>query len=227
MLLSVYGDSIAAAFGLSPIQGFVPKLANHLATSTGRYTNYLNFAQDGMTSWDLAGALEDQIDWRDGLRAAQTICVLIGGDDLIHDLPVLLHHPSNAAIKRAMATSRAAYLSLLSTVTSVKNRRTRIAVGTIYNPFPNTPIAAEAIQLYNEAIIVPIANQFGIPIAPVHQAFAGNELPLIRGYSNGVAGSPGRSGIRYPIHPSAEGQSVIANVFADAIASSPPTPKQG
>ena len=225
MLLSVYGDSIAAAFGLPPIKGFVPKLASSLATSTGQYTNYMNFAQDGMTSWDLAGALEDQIDWRDGLHAAQTVCILIGGDDLIHDLPILIQHASNNAVKRALATSRAAYFSLLATAVAVKNRRSRIAVGTIYNPFPNTPIAAEAINLYNEAIIVPTASRFGIPIAPVHQAFFGNEPQLIKGYSNGVAGSSGRSGIRYPIHPNAEGQSVIAGVFAAALASSPPTPK--
>lgn len=226
MLLSVYGDSIAVAYGLPPQQGFVPKLARRMANSNHRYTNYANFGQDGMTSWDLASAFADHADWRDGLASAAAICILIGGDDLIRDLPILLQTPSKGAAHKAMLVSQKAYLTLLASAVALKNRRACIAVGTVYNPFPHTPIAAEAVNIYNDSVIATAARQFSVPIAPIHQAFSGNEPPLIRGYSNGVAGAPGRNGIRYPIHPSAEGQSVIANVFATTLAASPPTPKQ-
>ena len=226
MLLSVYGDSIAAAYGLRPRQGFVPKLASNLASFSKRYANYVNFAQNGMTSWDLASAFMDHIDWRAGLREADTICILIGGDDLIRDLPLLLSSSSKTAVQRALLYSGQAYASLVATAVTLRKKQSHIAIGTIYNPFPNTPIAAEAINLYNEQIIVPAAQKFGVPIAPVHAAFAGSEPQLIQGYSNGIAGSPGTHGIRIPIHPSAQGQSAIAGVFADTLQSTAPAPKK-
>ena len=226
MLLSVYGDSIATAYGLRPAQGFVPKLANNFATFSKRYANYINFAQDGMTSWDLASALGYHIDWRAGLREADTICILIGGDDLIQALPLWLTSSSKSAVQRALIYSRQAYFSVISTAVSLQKRQSTMAIGTIYNPFPNTPVAAEAINLYNEQIIVPAAQKFSVPIAPVHAAFAGSEPQLIRGYSNGVAGSSNKHSAQIPIHPNAQGQSVIAGVFADALQFSTHSPKK-
>ena len=222
MLLSAYGDSITAAYGLLPAQGFVPKLANRLSSFSGNPTHYFNFGQDGMTSWDLASAFRDHADWRDGLGAASAICILIGGDDLIQDLPVMLSSPSGRVIKQVFEFSRRAYASLLGTAATLKKKTALLAVGTLYNPFPQTSAAVESVNLYNETIIVQVARQFGVPIAPVHEVFAGSEAELIRGYRNGEAGAPGKGGVRYPVHPNPRGQSAIATAFASTLDRSSP-----
>ncbi len=226
MHLSVYGDSIAAAYGLNPAQGFVPKLANHLSTYSQTVTRYFNFGQDGMTSWELASAFLNHADWWDGLRGASAICILIGGDDLIQEAAILLGAHSDRAQKRTFARSRTAYLALLAAASSLKNKSARLAVGTLYNPFPQTPAAEAAINLYNTQIILPAAKRYGVPVAPIHAAFAGAQAELILGYKTGVAGTPGNHGVRYPIHPNAHGQTVIAGAFASTLVGSLPSPKQ-
>lgn len=218
MLLSAYGDSITAAYGLPSTQGFVPKLAQKLATTSRKNTPFLNYGQNGMTSWDLASAFVHNIDWESGLTEATNICILIGGDDLIHALPLLLSPHFNVQVGEAMRASRAAYYTLLDLALKQKHKGARIAAGTIYNPYPNTEIARTAVDLYNNEIILPVATKFGVSVAAIHAAFAGNEAHLIQGYKSGIAGAPGKDGSKFPIHPNANGQTVIADEFARVLA---------
>ena len=67
--------------------------------------------------------------------------------------------------------------------------------------------------MYNDAVIRPAAGRAGAAVAPVHAAFAGRQAALIHGYSGGVAGAPGRGGVRHPVHPNARGHTAIADAF--------------
>lgn len=208
---TIYGDSIAAGYGAPPGRGFVPRLAGLVATGDGARVTYLNFGQSGMASWELASAMRHNDAWYDGLRTANAVCILIGGDDLLDGLPALLTD-KKAGRERALARSVAAYGMVLSETRRIA--RATVCVGTLYNPYPNTALAAEAIAAYNDLVIAPAAARFGIPVTPVHAAFEGRQAELIDGYSTGVAGVPGRYGIPYPIHPNARGHLAIAEAFA-------------
>lgn len=209
--LSVYGDSIAAGEGAPPGKGFVTRLAHLVAAGNNARARLLNFGQPGMASWQLASAMRDNEAWYDGLLTANGVCILIGGDDLVDGLPILLSG-KEAGLKQVVAQSAAAYSDMLSGARLVT--RGAVCVGTIYNPYPNTKFSAEAVSAYNELVIAPAAARFDIPVAPVHAAFEGREAELIDGYKDGVAGVPGRCGVRFPVHPNACGHLVIAKVFA-------------
>ena len=217
--LTVYGDSIAAGYGTRNGFGFVPRLAA-LETAKSARTGrgglpYLNFGQAGMTSAQLASAFLFNEAWIGGLRNAYLICVLIGGDDIIHGLPALLS--GNARDwQRALSASATAYRRTLIDIK--QGSSAPLAVGTIYNPYPETPLAVTVIDAYNRLVIEPAALAAGAAVAPIHSAFAGNQPLLIDGYSTGVAGQSGRNGIAYPIHPNAKGHQAIADVFASVIA---------
>lgn len=209
--LTVYGDSIAAGYGAAPGRGFVPDLARTVAARTRTRAPYLNFGVPGMTSYALASALVYNDAWCAGLIGCNSVCVLIGGDDLIADLPLVLSR-NRRAIGQAAKASALAYSAILA---RIRNRtRAPLAVGTLYNPYPATPLAQEAVAAYNEGVIIPAATAAGAAIAPVHEAFAGQQAALIAGFSTGVAGQPGRCGIAFPIHPNARGHAVIADTFA-------------
>ena len=221
--LTVYGDSIAAGYGARSGAGFVPRLAALEAAKAARASTaetgaatvpYLNFGQAGMTSFQLASAFVYNEPWVDGLRNSQANCVLIGGDDIINDLATLL--TGNAqGMRRALAASAAAYRRSLARIRRIS--KAPLAVGTIYNPYPETPLAVSVIDAYNRLVIEPAAATAGAVIAPVHAAFAGNQAALIYGYGGGVAGRPGSGGIAFPVHPNTKGHQVIADVFASVI----------
>ncbi len=213
--LTVYGDSIAAGYGAPLGHGFVPRLASLTAQKNGdSILPYFNFGQSGMTTFALQSALIYNDSWLWGVTKATTICVLIGGDDIIDDLPILLSR-KKAELEKALLASVIAYRSIVLEI----RRRTRapLIIGTIYNPYPNTPLAEIVIDTYNQTVIIPAATSTGASIAPIHSAFSGNQAALIQGYRTGVAGQSGRNGVLFPIHPNTHGHQVIAETFASII----------
>jgi len=208
--LTVYGDSIAVGVGTSPDRGCVPVLAHLLARRQQRVQRFFNFGQSGLTSWDLASGLSQIDAWAEAIPDSAAIGVIVGGDDVIRDIPILLQG-RQAADRALLLRSRVAYRSALQLLCT--RRRCPIAVATVYNPFPNTPLAQQVIDLYNEQVILPAAAATGTAVAPVHAAFAGNQAALIHGYRTGVAGAPGSQGVRYPVHPNSTGHRVIAETF--------------
>ncbi|MCI0183315.1 MAG: SGNH/GDSL hydrolase family protein [Acidibacillus sp.] len=213
--LTVYGDSIAAGYGAPPGQGFVPRLASLAAQKNHNPAlPYFNFGQSGMTTFALQSAFHHNDAWIGGLHRATTICVLIGGDDIIDDLPILLSR-NKQAIEKALVASVIAYRAMLLDIR--RQTKAPLAVGTIYNPYPGTALAETAISTYNEIVVIPAAQATGASIAPIHSAFAGNQAGLIDGYSTGIAGQPGRNGVAFPIHPNTRGHQVIAETFASVI----------
>lgn len=214
MHLSVYGDSIAAGEGAPPGMGFVPELARLSAVQRRNAVTFFNFGQSGMTSGDLASAFAQNDAWLDGLMQADTVCLLIGGDDLIRSIPLLLT-ANRRGLERTLLDSAAHWRRILAVVR--RHSHGPVAVGTLYDPFPATPAAARAVAAYNECVIAPAAAASGAALAPVHQAFSGRQSALIDGYANGRAGAPGRDGVAHPVHPNARGHAVIARVFASQV----------
>ena len=214
MHLSVYGDSIAAGQGAPPGMGFVPQLARLSAVQRRSAVTFLNFGQSGMTSGDLASALSHNDAWLDGLMDASAVCLLIGGDDLIRSIPLLLAE-NRRGLERTLLDCAANWRRILAILR--RHSRGPIAVGTLYDPFPATAAATRAVAAYNEFVIAPAAATAGTALAPVHAAFSGRESSLIHGYSNGRADAPGRDGVIHPVHPNARGHDVIAQVFASRV----------
>ncbi|MCY0870338.1 MAG: SGNH/GDSL hydrolase family protein [Firmicutes bacterium] len=209
--LTVYGDSIAAGVGAAPRCGCVPDLARLLARRAHKAQYYLNFGQSGLTTWDLASGLSLIDGWAQAVPTSRAIAVIVGGDDVIHDIPVLLQG-RRAADRALLVRSIESYRRVLQLLCA--RRRCAIAVATVYNPFPNTPLAQQVIDLYNDSVILPAAAAAGVAVAHVHAAFAGNQAALIHGYRTGIAGAPGAHGVRYPVHPNSAGHQVIAETFA-------------
>lgn len=212
--VSVYGDSIAYGVGAPEGYGFVPVLATLLAQRQRQRVPYLNFGVSGMTSIQLASAFYGLDAWLLGLHKAATVCILIGGDDIIADIPVLLTK-NRQQIQAALVQSQLAYQSILRTVRNVT--RCPIVVGTIYNPFPNTELAQYVINTFNAVVIESSASRYQIPVAPIHDAFSGHQAQLIDGYTNGVALSKSSRGESVPVHPNARGHRVVADVFAASL----------
>lgn len=213
--ITVYGDSIAAGYGAPPTRGFVPVLTRLCSRQVNLPLDYRNYGQPGMTSYALSSALRFNDAWITGGLTAQIICVLIGGDDLIQNVPILLSL-QRAEVERALKASAFAYANSLRRIRALT--RHPLAVGTLYNPYPATPAADVAVSVYNERVILPAAALIGATVAPVAEAFAGRQAELIDGYRNGVAGAPGRNGVSFPIHPNAHGHTVIAEAFLPVVA---------
>ncbi|MNN41101.1 hypothetical protein D3C81_1551990 [compost metagenome] len=88
-----------------------------------------------------------------------------------------------------------------------KGSRARIICCTQYNPFPNSPLAADWISRLN-AVTYQVAQSCGANVAPTHKWFEGKQADLIYGYKKGriedaLSGS-------LPIHPNDRGHRVIA-----------------
>ncbi len=209
--LTVLGDSIAAGYGTVPQYGFVPRLAKITARQNGKRIIYWNFGVPGMTSGQLASALAFNDAWLAGVQQASTVCVLIGGDDIIAAVPSLITGDPSSVKELAKKSSRD-YMRLATEIRRAS--RASVVMGTIYNPYPFTTLASEVIALYNQLVIEPAAQALHIPIAPIHAAFEGNQSELIHGYSTGIVGQSGTLGIAYPVHPNAKGHLVIAETFA-------------
>lgn len=207
---TVYGDSIAAGYGAPPRGGFVPQLSRIAAAAYGRQFPFVNLGIPGMTSYGLAAALAADPSLLAPLVRSSSAAVLIGGDDLVAAVPALASSGMRG-VADALRHSAAAYGRIVQATAARLSGP--LVIGTLYNPYPGSPIAEQAVAVYNEAVILPSAALAGAAVAPVYDAFAGRQAQYIAGYRDGIIGHPGR-GVRHPVHPNAAGHLAIAQAFA-------------
>ncbi|BCJ86712.1 SGNH/GDSL hydrolase family protein [Effusibacillus dendaii] len=200
------GDSITVGkSATSPLYGYTERIASYL-----RHRNIpvsvLRLAHSGWTSHALLNAVvsNDPLP----LQKATTISLWIGGNDLIlHAIRSQRITPQT--VRRAAATYEQNVHQLIVYIR--KWSTAPIVICTQYNPFPNTPLAVEAVGILNEAIHLAAARH-QLQIAPTDTWFSGNEPQLIAGYRTGrledlyrrIPFGP------YPIHPNNQGHLLIA-----------------
>jgi lysophospholipase L1-like esterase len=208
----VYGDSIPAGYGVPYACSFVPIMQRQLSSKT-RSVRAVNLSIPGLNTFDFLEmtACGEGFSF---LPASSFVVVFIGGNDLIAALPLLLSE-GKRTLFRLLPDWQQAFRRSLQLI----RRRTNapLLVGTLYNPFPNSPIAGEAVSLYNAQVILPAAKSVHACPVPIYEAFLGREAALIQGYSTGIAGDPGRQGVEHPVHPNCAGHQVIAREFLHAL----------
>lgn len=205
------GDSITAGDNASAPSRAYPSLVNCRLAASQRGTGHstLNvLAEPGWTSETLVEAVPSL--FPDPLRVANYISIWIGGDDLAYAALAI----AQGAPKQVLATSLKTYgRDLTAIVTSVRRvSKARIVLCTQYNPFPNTPMASEAIAALN-AITATVAAGTGTGLAPVHAWFEDRQGQLIAGFRTGRIQDVLASS-RLPIHPNNLGHRVVAEGLA-------------
>lgn len=209
------GDSITAGYGASSLQLAYPARVVKIIGATAR-ANASNevLAGPGWTSEDLRGAvIQTQSVPLIGVSA---VTIWVGGDDLI-DMGIALLNGAPKSVVQAAMKQYALDIAQLVTYTG-KVGGAPVILCTQYNPFPNTPIAAEAIGQLNE-ITASLAARLGTGLAPVASWFDGRQAELIAGYQTGRIQDVL---VRHStaVHPNNLGHQVIAENLAPLVLAS-------
>ncbi len=206
------GDSITYGYDASDDHlNYVSRLTEKLNTLT-RTSSYIQ-ARPGWTAAQLLKSLSripSAI-----LAEAHLITLMIGGNDLLRAMPWFLHDKSEA-IKRLKESFEPQVLEIIQTVKERSNGM--LMVCTIYNPFPLSELAEEAVGELNN-MLVTIAKQHGLVVVRVHEWYGGEQEKLVHGFKRGALEDFRL--IRNPIHPNDEGHRRIADAIFAAYRSSP------
>ncbi|MCL6637165.1 MAG: SGNH/GDSL hydrolase family protein [Alicyclobacillus sp.] len=166
-------------------------------------------AHPGWTSADLLAAVSEQ----PPQPGPPVLSVWVGGDDLAAAGLALLHGAKPSVIKQALAGY---HRNLQQLLTFLRRRGcSRILVCTQYNPFPNSPLAVQAIAALNQQTRL-LAARHGALLAPADAWFAGREPALIAGYRHGRLEDVLHSPI-LPVHPNDRGHAWIATHLAPLV----------
>ena len=216
IVYTALGDSITFGYNASsPWRGYPNLLRAKLHRSGSAVVEVLS--EPGWTS----GALNAAVFGDGGLELmlrSSVVTIWVGGNDLAYaGLRLLRSGQAGAGAQQAFAGTVAAYgRNVAALVTAVRRvSQAQILLCTQYNPFPHSPIAAQAVGALNQATAA-AASQLRVQVAPVHEWFAGREAALIDGYRSGRLEEALRSP-RLPIHPNDAGHAVIASGLARLI----------
>ncbi|MFD2613985.1 SGNH/GDSL hydrolase family protein [Paenibacillus gansuensis] len=203
MIYTALGDSITFGENASAWKKAYPQAAVSMLNSESRKAHGLVLARRGWSSYDLL----DAVIWKGSpvLGRSSVVTVWIGGIDLVNAALTLARSKQSQAAAGAINSYKRNLGAILTHIR--KESRARIVCCTQYNPFPNSPVAAESIARLN-GVVHEVSHQFGAAVAPSHAWFEGKQADLIYGYRTGkieyaLSGS-------YPIHPNDRGHQVIA-----------------
>lgn len=209
IVYTALGDSITFGYNASsPRQAYPNLLRAELQSRGGAALDVL--AEPGWTSGALKAVLLGDGGLERVLRSS-VVTIWVGGNDLAYaGLRLLRSGQTGARAQQVLAGTIAAYgRNVAVLVTAVRNvSQGQILLCTQYNPFPHSPIAAQAIGALNEATVA-AAAPLHVSVAPVHEWFAGQETALIAGYRSGRL-EDARLSPRLPVHPNDAGHAVIA-----------------
>lgn len=208
------GDSITAGDGATNRSLSYPSRTVALLQTRQEHPAAEVLAGSGWTSGELLSEVMTNPAFY--LTKAAAVTVWVGGDNITQSgMGILSGARVQPAMKQALTQYARDLTGLLGTIR--RTCRVPIVLCTQYNPFPNTPIAGQAVATLNSAT-VQMAARFGATVAPVHAWFAGRQAALIQGYRTGriqdILRSPGA-----PVHPNNMGHEVIANGLAPLLRS--------
>ncbi|WP_040950552.1 SGNH/GDSL hydrolase family protein [Gorillibacterium massiliense] len=212
MIYLALGDSITFGENASSLRNAYPQLAiSALNSSSCKATGHV-LAKPGWTSEDLL----DAVVWQSVplISHASVVSIWIGGVDLAVVALSSFRNQLPLSPTQIAANYRR---NVRNIITFIKNEsRARILICTQYNPFPNSPLAAEGIGQLNR-VTNELARSCGAMTVPVHAWFEGKQAELIYGYQKGKI-EDALSGF-LPIHPNDRGHRVIAEGLLPYLAS--------
>lgn len=204
VVYTALGDSITAGDGAtSPACAYPSLIVSSLRANSVRACGEV-LAQPGWTSRSLDAAVFDNP--AAYLTRSTAISVWIGGDNLAYAGLAILRGAPRSLIQKGILGYTHDVSLLIGGIRKVS--RAKVILCTQYNPFPNSPLAGEAIAALN-ASTVAIAGKMGTLIAPTHAWFDGQQGSLIAGYKSGRMEDALKSP-HLPIHPNNTGHAVIA-----------------
>lgn len=203
MIYTALGDSITFGENASSLAKAYPQLTVSALNSDSRKVRGFVLARPGWSSYDLL----DAVIWRGAsvIAHSSVVSVWIGGVDLANAALASITTKQPLAVKHLVASYRRNLSAIFTRIK--KGSRARIIGCTQYNPFPNSPLAVEAIDRLNR-MINELAHNSNVTVAPAHTWFEGKQAELVHWYRNGkiedaLSGS-------LPIHPNDRGHRVIA-----------------
>ncbi|SFM22227.1 Lysophospholipase L1 [Paenibacillus sp. 1_12] len=203
MIYTALGDSITFGENASSFAKAYPQLTvSHLNSGSHKVRGFV-LARPGWSSYDLL----DAVIWQGSsiISNSAVVSVWTGGVDLANAALLSLKTKQPLAAKN-IATSYRRNLSCILTRIK-KGSHARVICCTQYNPFPNSPLSVESVDLLNRTIYE-LARSYDVTVAPAHTWFEGKQAELIYGYRKGKI-EDALSGF-LPIHPNDRGHRVIA-----------------
>jgi lysophospholipase L1-like esterase len=226
------GDSIPAGFEVQANAdgepGYPTLLYNTLLED---YPDLVlqNFSESGLTSTDLISntnsLLDQAVAFIESERAAQRrvglVTLTIGGNDMFSVLPAAIGGEGNdpLVISETLKTNYDIIIPrLLDALTVDGERQGDLLIMNYYNPYPgldnplNPGLTTDTwVPVYNQ-IIEDAAVTYGVPMAEVAAAFAGNEAELIYAdVPDPITLPPDPTD--YDFHPTPAGHQVIAEEY--------------
>ena len=227
------GDSLGT--GIFASRGYVPRYQQHISTDTGVSVSLSNLSQNGWTSGDLLNALKTNRTFRRSVSGAHIVTWDIGGNDLRAARDSYKARTCGGAdnrdcLRSTVASFKTNWNGIIAELLALRTTsNTVIRTMDIYNPYVKSDKAADSwrdddgddiddgpsgpsdflvFKTYLDEANAHIAathTNFGIPVAPVYEAFNGPD---------GTA-DPSESPREYiafdGLHPNDRGHTVIAD----------------
>lgn len=209
------GDSITAGYSAtSPCLAYPSRIIEMLRSRRSNAIGEI-LAEAGWTSADLRSAVFEA--GIGPLVSANAISVWVGGDDLVDAALGMLHSGGLRSARTVIPATLKHYgVDLATMIAGIRKvSKARLVVCTQYNPFPNSPVAVEAINALN-TVTAEVAQKTGCLVAPVHEWFAGRQAALIAGYRTGRIEDMLRGSTA--VHPNNRGHNVIATNLLPLVA---------
>lgn len=203
MLMLALGDSITYGYGTtSPEHSYAQRLKRQFARGT-RVSMHVQ-AKPGWTSKQLLRSLRDLPECI--FDEAQIVTLMIGGNDLIKNMPALLN-TSPAKIAEVCDKSRKDIESIIEIANRPYNT---FAIATLYNPFPNFSVAERITDRFND-MIRRVAAKHKLLVMEAPKAFRGHEADYVENFRSGSFRDIRL--FRNPIHPTDAGHEALYTAF--------------
>ncbi len=204
MIYVALGDSITHGYDSSkPAHRYVDQLTEKLNQMNVTHA-YVN-AKPGYTAPQLLASMEKIPPC---ILAESTLTtVMIGGNDLLRVLPWYLNDPEEGR-RRLETTVIPVVREILEK--AKPSSHTILLLCTIYNPFPNSDLAARGVGDYND-MLARLASECSCELVRIDDSYQGRESELVNGYRRGALEDYRL--IKNPIHPNDRGHARIAEAI--------------